>query len=170
MFYLYYIHPIINWSLTRKKGTWQTLTWLNRPCLLRNICFLEVQHLRGLRVRVVILKWVAAGTSPWGSHQASHIPSAAAGALVVCLWGTLSSPLREHFSHFSLELLSRRATSLFPLSSSPTPRPICSVFLHPFPPHTIWLFLACPEFRLASLHKFPQSNLGPLDRLTTASC
>ena len=151
------------------KGTWETLTWLNRPCLLRSICFLEVQHLRGLRVRVVILKQTVARTSLWGSYQASHIPSAAAGALV-CLWGTLSRPLHKHFSHFSLELLSPHATSLFPLSCSPTPRPICSVFLHPFPPHTIWLFLACPEFRLASLHKFPQSNLGPLDRLTTLSC
>ena len=64
------------------KGTWETLTWLNRPCLLRSICFLEVQHLRGLRVRVVILKQTVARTSLWGSYQASHIPSAAAGALV----------------------------------------------------------------------------------------
>ena len=115
------------------KGTWETLTWLNRPCLLRSICFLEVQHLRGLRVRVVILKQTVARTSLWGSYQASHIPSAAAGALV-CLWGTLSRPLHKHFSHFSLELLSLHATSLFSLSCSPTPRPICSVFLHPFPP------------------------------------
>lgn len=118
----------------------------------------------------MILKQTVARISPWGSYQASHIPSAAAGALVVCLWEH-SAILSMNIFLISLWNFYHGVPLLFSLSAV---LPLLALFVlssstH-FPPHTIWLFLACPEFRLASLHKFSQSNLGPLDQLTSPSC